>query len=112
MPGPASTRVAAVQSWPALKYPAPAMPSAVAAMSASSNTMTGALPPSSRWTRLRSSAAALATSPPAPDGAGDRDHLRDLVRNQRPAGVAVAGDHVEHAWRQELPRDLGQQQRA
>src|SRR5437879_10817376 len=39
--------------------------SAVAATSASSKTMTGALPPSSRWTRLRSAAAAWATSIPA-----------------------------------------------
>ena len=63
--GPASTRVAAVQSWPALKKPAPAMPAAAASRSASSNTMTGALPPSSRCTRFRSSAAAPATSMPA-----------------------------------------------
>ena len=41
------------------------MPSAVAATSASSKTTTGALPPSSRCTRLRSSAAARATSVPA-----------------------------------------------
>ena len=41
------------------------MPSAAAAASASSNTMTGALPPSSRWTRLREGAAAAATSMPA-----------------------------------------------
>ena len=41
------------------------MPSAAAAGSASSNTMTGALPPSSRWTRLRVGAAAAATSMPA-----------------------------------------------
>ncbi len=65
MPGPASTRVAAVQSWPALKNAAGAMPAAVAATSASSKTITGALPPSSRCTRLRPSAAARATSMPA-----------------------------------------------
>ena len=41
------------------------MPSAAAAGSASSKTMTGALPPSSRWTRLRVGAAAAATSMPA-----------------------------------------------
>ena len=64
-PGPASTRVAAVQSWPALKSPAPAMPSAAFSMSASSKTITGALPPSSRCTRLRSDDAASATSMPA-----------------------------------------------
>ena len=34
-------------------------------MSASSKTITGALPPSSRWTRFRSAAAAPATSMPA-----------------------------------------------
>ena len=54
-----------MQSWPALKYPALAMPAAAAAMSASSNTTTGAFPPSSRWTRLSPSAAARATSMPA-----------------------------------------------
>src|SRR6478736_9786168 len=42
-----------------------AIASAAAAMSASSNTTTGALPPSSRCTRLRSVAAAVATSIPA-----------------------------------------------
>ncbi len=41
------------------------MPSAAAAMSASSKTMTGALPPSSRWTRFRSADAASATCMPA-----------------------------------------------
>src|ERR671925_83713 len=39
--------------------------SAADSMSASSNTTTGALPPSSRCTRLTSSAAALATAMPA-----------------------------------------------
>src|SRR2546425_939944 len=39
--------------------------SAAFSMSASSNTITGALPPSSRWVRLRSPAAAAATSNPA-----------------------------------------------
>ena len=41
------------------------MPSAAFSTSASSKTMTGALPPSSRWTRLRSAAAEPATSMPA-----------------------------------------------
>ena len=41
------------------------MPSAAAAMSASSNTTTGALPPSSRCTRFSDFAAASATSIPA-----------------------------------------------
>ena len=41
------------------------MPSAVAARSTSGNTSSGALPPSSRWVRLRSAAATVATSMPA-----------------------------------------------
>ncbi len=41
------------------------MAAAAASTSASSKTMTGAFPPSSRWTRLRSAAAAPATSRPA-----------------------------------------------
>ena len=89
-PGPASTRVAAVQSWPALKSPAPAIPSAAAAMSASSKTMTGALPPSSRWTRLRSADAASATSMPARTDPVMATICGVLCDDQRPAGVAVA----------------------
>ena len=45
-----------------------------------------------------------------PDRAGDRDHAGGLMRDQLAAGVAVAADHVEHARRQELGGDLGQQQ--
>ena len=50
-------------------------------MSASSKTTTGALPPSSRWTRLTSAAAALATAMPAPHGPGDGHHGRGRVRD-------------------------------
>ena len=57
--------MAAVQSWPALKYPATAIASAAASTSASSNTTTGALPPSSRCTRLTSRDAISATCIPA-----------------------------------------------
>jgi hypothetical protein len=59
------TRVAAVQSCPALKYPAIPIPSTAASRSASSKRTTGALPPSSRWTRLTSCAALSATCIPA-----------------------------------------------
>ena len=59
------TRVAAVQSCPALKSPAKAIPSAAASISASSNTTTGALPPNSKCTRFKEVAAACATSIPA-----------------------------------------------
>ena len=52
--------MAAVQSWPALYQPVPAIVSATASMSASSKTTTGALPPSSRCTRLSESAAVRA----------------------------------------------------
>ena len=73
------------------------MPSAAASMSASSKTITGALPPSSRWTRLRSAAAELGDLHAGAHRAGDRDHLRGRVLDQRAAGVAVAADDVEHA---------------
>src|SRR5438477_207014 len=53
-------REAAVQSWPEFQYPATLIPSVTAAGSASSKTSTGALPPSSRCTRLRLSAAVRA----------------------------------------------------
>ena len=59
------TRVAAVQSWPALKYPAIAMSAAAFFRSASAKTTTGALPPSSRCVRAKLEAAAAATSLPA-----------------------------------------------
>ena len=67
-------------------------------MSTSSNTTTGALPPSSRWTRLSVSAACVAIHLPVLDRAGQRDHVDVGVGDQRlPGRVAVAGDHVEHA---------------
>src|SRR5690606_4721302 len=43
-------------------------------------------------------------------GAGERDEPWDRVVHGGAAGVAVAGDHVEHAGRQELRGDLGEQQ--
>ena len=87
------------------------MPSAAAAASASSNTMTGALPPSSRWTRLRVGAAAAATSMPARTDPVTDTMAGVVVHHQGPAGVAVAADHVEHAGRQVLGHDLGHEQR-
>ncbi|MNI60860.1 hypothetical protein D3C73_1161000 [compost metagenome] len=60
-----STRVMAVQSWPALKKANSAMAAALFLMSASLKTMAGALPPSSRCARLRPLAAPLATAMPA-----------------------------------------------
>ena len=43
---------------------------------------------------------------------GDRNQLRNLVVDHCAAGVAVTGNHVEHAGWQELCRNLGQQQGA
>ena len=43
------------------------------------------------------------------DRAGDGDQLRRLVLDQRSAGVAVTGDDVEDARRQELLHHLGEQ---
>ena len=54
-----------MQSWPALKKAAVAMPSAAASRSASAKTTTGAFPPSSRWARLSPWAAETATAMPA-----------------------------------------------
>ena len=44
--------------------------------------------------------------------AGDADHRRRVVRDHRPAGVAITADHVEHAGREELGGDLGEQRGA
>ncbi|RPK40330.1 hypothetical protein EES39_25445 [Streptomyces sp. ADI92-24] len=57
--------MAAVQSCPALKKPPTIRSSTAFARSASSKTTAGALPPSSRWTRLTSRAALWATWMPA-----------------------------------------------
>ena len=87
------------------------MPSAARSTSASSKTMAGALPPSSRWTFLRFSAACRATSLPA-----RTEPVTDTIcgigcADQLAAGVAVAADDVEDARRQELRGDLGHQER-
>ena len=57
-------RVAAVQSWPALKKAATFMHATTASTSASSSTTTGALPPSSRCTRASVCDAAAAIALP------------------------------------------------
>ena len=80
-------------------------------MSASSKMITGALPPSSRCTRLRSDEAALATSMPARTEPVIATSCGVGCDDERAAGVAVAADHVEDAGREELGGDLGHQQR-
>ena len=57
-------RVAAVQSWPQLAKAPTIAPSAAASRSASSKTTNGALPPSSRCTRLTVPAASRMTLVP------------------------------------------------
>ena len=110
-PRPASTRVAAVQSCPALKKPAPAIPAAAASRSASSHTMTGALPPSSRCTRFRSVGRGPATSMPARTlpvidtrpGVGCATSARPLSRSPHTT--------LNTPGRQELGRELGEHHR-
>lgn len=45
------------------------------------------------------------------DGPGDGDQLRDLMIDQRAAGVAISADDVENTRRQELVAQFGQQDR-
>ena len=59
-----STRQAAPHSWPEFQKPAARSAVAAAGRSASAKMTTGALPPSSRWTRLSVAAAAWATALP------------------------------------------------
>ena len=61
---------------------------------------------------MRSRAARRGHLSTGPGGSGDRHHLRRRVRDQGTAGVPVTADDVEHARRQELGGDLGQQQRS
>ena len=86
------------------------MASAVLAGSASSKTITGALPPSSRWTFLRSAAAAMATSRPARTlpvieticGTGLVTSARPVSRSPQTTLNTPGGRNVAH--------QLGQQQ--
>ena len=87
------------------------MASATASRSASSKTMTGALPPSSRWSRLTRSAATLAMCLPVSVSPVTEIIPTFGCADERVADRrARAGDDVEHAGRQDLGRDLGQDQ--
>ena len=78
-------------------------------MSASSNTMIGALPPSSRCRRLTRVGGDLRDTLAGDRVAGDRDHPDLRVADQRVADVvARARQDVDHAWRQDLGEDLGE----
>ena len=107
-----STRQAAPHSWPEFQKPAARSAVAAAARSASGKMTTGALPPSSRWTRLSDSAAARATALPLrtePVSAimVDVGVLGEPGADHR----AVAGHDVEHAGRQDVGDELGELQR-
>src|ERR1700686_4356548 len=132
------TRVAAVQSWPELKKPAALTQVLTASRSASSKTTTGALPPSSRWTRLSVCEAAFATSlpvatspvsdtmltpgwrtMPAPTGSPPpgvplkrRGGKKTPPSSATPHRLAVTGDDVEDAGRKNPRRQFGHPQGA
>ena len=75
------------------------MPSCRRHTSASSKTMTGALPPSSRCTRFKSAAAEAATSIPARTLPVIDTIAGILLATSARPGVTVPTDHVEHARR-------------
>ena len=89
------------------------MASAAFSRSASSNTTTGALPPSSRCTRLRSSDGGQGHLAPGPHASGDRHHLAGVGCDTRARPVSRSPHTtLKHARRQELGGDLGQEQGA
>ena len=109
--GPASTRVAAVQSWPALKYPATAIASAAAGHVRVVEHDDRRLAAQFQVDPLEVTGGRDGDLLARPHAAGDRHHLRDRVGDQCPAGVPVTADHVEHARRQELAHQFGHEQR-
>ncbi len=105
-----SSREPAQQTWPWLKKMPLTMPSTAWSIGASSNTMLAALPPSSRVSRLRVPADGPGDRPADLGGAGEGHLVHAGVLDQQPAGVAGAGDDVDHARRQVgLLADLGEQ---
>ena len=77
-------------------------------MSTSSKTTTGALPPSSRWTRLSVSAACSAIHLPVSTEPVSETMSTSSWSTSAAPGVVAAGDHVEHALGQELGGRLGE----
>ena len=92
MPGPRSTWCAAVSPAPRCSTRRRICRAAVEI--ASSNTRPAPCP-KLEVHALQAGGCRLATSMPARDRARDGDHLRDLVGDQRPAGVPVTADHVD-----------------
>ena len=84
----------------------------MASRSASANTTAGALPPSSRCTRLAVSAAAAITARPVAEEPVTETMSRAGVRDEGGADVGATGDDVEHAGRESgLGRELGEPDR-
>src|SRR6184192_4466087 len=105
------TRVAAVQSWPELKKPAVLTQLLTASRSASSKTTTGALPPSSRWTRFNVCVAAFATSLPVATSPVSDTMSTPGWRTIPAPRLAVAGNDVEDARGEDVRGQLRQSQR-
>ena len=98
-----SSREPAQQTWPWLKKMPCTMPSTAWSIGASSKTMLAALPPSSRVSFLRVPATARAIDLPDLGRAGERHLVDVVVLDHRAAGVAGAGDDVDHARRAGRP---------
>ena len=73
------------------------MPATTASRSASSNTITGALPPSSRWVRLSVARRLHTFWPVATSPVSEIMRTPGCVDQRRAHAVAAAGDHVDDA---------------
>ena len=104
-------RLADVQTWPLFRKRAHAAPGTATSRSASSNTISGSMPPSSRFTRFNCSAARTAILVPTAVDPVNAMHATSRVVHQRRAGLRSAGDHVDDAVRQVRQRPLDQPQR-
>src|SRR5687768_9787475 len=100
MPRWTRIREPAMQFWPA-KVVTPAVRSGrVEASIASSNTIIGVLPPSSRFMRFSVLAPAAAISRPTSNTAGEADHVHiGRFDQKRRPGVARLGEHIDNAGR-------------
>ena len=102
-----SSRVPARHTWPASSY-WPAAFAAAASMSASANTISGPLPPSSAVNGTRFAAAAATDQPAGLGRAGEADPAHAGVGDERRARLlADALDDVEDARREARPRRPG-----
>ena len=101
------TRVAAVQSWPALKNPCGGD-----ALDRSGDVGVvehdhGSLATKFEMQPLEAVRGRFGNFHPRPNGTGDAHHGRGVVNHHRPTRVTITVDHVEDTRRQELGGDLG-----